>query len=141
VTPDGSTVYVSNDKGSTVSVISTETNTVTATIPVGPSAFGLAATPDGSTVYVANGGSDTVSAIATATNTVTATITVPAEPLAFGVFIIRPSFAGTPGFSNCHGQSVAVLAQRYGGFSAAAAALGFPSVKALQNDVVEFCER
>jgi YVTN family beta-propeller protein len=64
--PDGSTAYVSNDKGSTVSVISTETNTVTATIPVGPAPFGLVATPDGSTVYGANGGSNTVSAIGTA---------------------------------------------------------------------------
>jgi hypothetical protein len=71
---------------------------------------------------------------------VTAIIIVPARSLAFGVFIIRPSFAGTPGFSNGHGQSVAGLAHRYGRFSAAAAALGFPSVKALQNAIVEFCE-
>ncbi len=37
VTPDGSKVYVANDGSSTVSVIATATNTVTATIPVGSS--------------------------------------------------------------------------------------------------------
>jgi hypothetical protein len=50
-----------------------------------------------------------------------------------------PKFAGTPGFSNCHGQSVAALAQQYGGLHAAAIALGFPSVPALQNAITAFC--
>jgi hypothetical protein len=51
--------------------------------------------------------------IATAANTVIATIAVGSGrgPVAFGVFIIRPSFAGTQGFSNCHGKSVSALAQ------------------------------
>ena len=63
----------------------------------------MAVSPDGGTVYVANINSDNVSAIATATNTVTAAIPVGSGPVAFGVFMIRPSFAGTQGFSNCHG--------------------------------------
>jgi YVTN family beta-propeller protein len=54
VTPDGGTVYVANSNDSTVSVIATASNTVTATIPVGAGPAGLAVTPDGSTVYVAN---------------------------------------------------------------------------------------
>ena len=53
--------------------------------------------------YVANGASNDVSVIATARNTVTAAITTGTGPIAFGVFIIRPSFAGTQGLSNCHG--------------------------------------
>ena len=53
VTPDGSKVYVANAFSSTVSVIATATNTVTATIPVGDPA-GMAVTPDGSKVYVTN---------------------------------------------------------------------------------------
>ena len=61
------------------------------------------------------------------------------DPWAFGVFIIRPSFAGTPRFSNCHGQSVAALVHEYGGLSAAAAALGFYSVQTLQNAITAFC--
>ena len=59
-----------------MTVIDTATNTVTATIPVGSSPFGVAVTPDGAKVYVANNLDDTVSLIATATNTVTATIPV-----------------------------------------------------------------
>jgi YVTN family beta-propeller protein len=68
-------------------VISTATNTVTATVVVGSRPYGVAVTPDGSRVYVANGFSDTVSVISTATNTVTATVAVGTEPLAFGKFI------------------------------------------------------
>jgi len=48
-------------------------------------------------------------------------------------------FAGTPGYSNCHGQSVAALAAQYGGMYAASAALGFPSVSALQTAITAFC--
>jgi YVTN family beta-propeller protein len=86
-----------------VSAIATATNTVTATIPVGSEPFGVAVTPDGCKVYVANGAYNDVSVIATATNTVTAAITAGSGPAAFGVFIIRPSFAATQGLSNCHG--------------------------------------
>ena len=80
--------------------------------------------------------------IATATNTVTATISVGNLPVAFGVFIRPPApprFAGTPGYSNCHGQSVSALARQYGGLDAAAAALGFSSVQVLQNDIRAYC--
>jgi probable HAF family extracellular repeat protein len=55
-------------------------------------------------------------------------------------FLARPAFAGTPGFSNCHGQSVSALAQQFGGLNNAAAALGFVSVQALQDAIMTFCE-
>jgi YVTN family beta-propeller protein len=45
---------------STVSVIDTATNMVTATIPVGPASIGVAASPDGK-VYVTNLGNNSVS--------------------------------------------------------------------------------
>jgi hypothetical protein len=84
-----------------------------------------------------------VSVIATATDTVTGPpIPVGQGPVALGKFmqpLPAPTFAGTPGFSNCHGQSVAALAQQFGGLNAAAAALGFPSVKALQTAISTFC--
>jgi hypothetical protein len=51
----------------------------------------------------------------------------------------EPIFAGTPGKANCYGQSVAALVQQYGGLNAAAAALGFDSVEALQGAIQEFC--
>ena len=52
----------------------------------------------------------------------------------------KPVFAGTPGKANCHGKSVSALARQFGGLNAAAAALGFPSVQALQEAIEEYCE-
>ena len=95
VTPDGSTVYVTN-LNNTVSVIATATNAVSATISVGNGPVGVAFTPDGSKAYVANEFDHTVAVIATASNTVVATIKAGTSPIAFGIFI-RPRFAGTPG--------------------------------------------
>jgi YVTN family beta-propeller protein len=140
VSPDGSKVYVTNQSSgiSTVSVIDTSTNTVTATIPVGIEASGVAVTPDGSKVYVVNTHDNTLSVIATERNTVTATIPVGRNPVAFGIFI-QPRFAGTPGRSSCHGQSISALVNVFGGLNAAAVALGFSSVSALQNAIMAYC--
>jgi RHS repeat-associated protein len=80
ITPDGSTLYVSNSgdrsliSGNTVSVISTLSKSVIASIVVGNDPQGVAISPDGSIVYVANGA--TVSVISTATNTVTTAIPI-----------------------------------------------------------------
>ena len=71
--PDGSNVYVTNLDG-TVSIISTTTSTVTATVNVGSTPGGVIVTPDGSQLYVTNSGSNNVSVINTTTNTVTATV-------------------------------------------------------------------
>jgi hypothetical protein len=51
----------------------------------------------------------------------------------------QPVFAGTPGKSNCHGQSVSALARQYKGLNAAAAALGYADVSALQSAMMAFC--
>jgi YVTN family beta-propeller protein len=140
VTPDGSKVYVANTVSSTVSVIDTTTNTVIATISVGFTPVGVSVTPDGSKVYVANYQSNNVSLIDTAQNAVIGTIPVGFNPYAFGVFIQPPPrFAGTPGKPNCYGQSLAALAKQYGGLAGAAAALGYSSVRALQNAMVTYC--
>jgi YVTN family beta-propeller protein len=133
--------YITNATDNTVSAIATATNTVIGSpIPVGRQPSGVAVTPDGGTVYVTNGADNTVSVIATATNTVIGSpIPVGSGPSAFGKFIRPPNFAGTPGFSNCRGQSVAALTQQFGTIDAAAAALGFPSVQALQAAIGTFC--
>jgi len=49
--------------------------------------------------------------------------------------------AGTPGRANCHGKSVSALAHQFGSLHAAAAALGFSSVGALQDAFKTFCEQ
>jgi len=48
--------------------------------------------------------------------------------------------AGRPGQANCNGQSISALAEQFGSLSAAASALGFSSVKALQDSFQAFCE-
>ena len=69
VSPDSSTVYVSDEFTNTVSVIDAVTNTLTATIPVGSVPGSLAITPDGLTLYVLLQGIDGVQVINTATET------------------------------------------------------------------------
>ena len=54
VTPNGAYAYVTNYGSDTVSVISTATNTVTATITVGSYPLGVAVTPNGAYAYVTN---------------------------------------------------------------------------------------
>jgi hypothetical protein len=50
-----------------------------------------------------------------------------------------PPFAGTPGKANCHGKSVSALAHQFGNLDAAASALDFSSVKAMQAAIRAFC--
>ena len=49
------------------------------------------------------------------------------------------TFAGTPGSSDCHGKAVSALAERYADLAAAANALGYPSVSALQDAIRAYC--
>jgi YVTN family beta-propeller protein len=72
-TPNGEYVYVTNQQGGYVSVITTTTNMVTTKITGLSGASGMAITPNGAYVYVVNSGR--VSVISTVTNLVTATIT------------------------------------------------------------------
>jgi bacillolysin len=87
ITPDNSTVYVTNELDNTVTVINTASNTVVRTIAVGSGPIGVAASPDGQRVYVLNGsGSPSVSVINTVTNKIVATIPL-GVPQARGIAI------------------------------------------------------
>src|SRR5262249_39152949 len=77
ITPDGRYVYVSSEGDSKVSVIDTDTDTVTATIEVGTAPHGMAITADGAQVLVAVSGADTLAIIDTATNEVVANVAAP----------------------------------------------------------------
>lgn len=57
----------------------------------------------------------------------------------FDDLVVFTGLAGTPGQSNCHGQSVSALALAYGSIENAALVLGFPSVDALQDYIKTFC--
>lgn len=85
ITPDGRSVYVgnNNDQNNTdsiVTVFSTATNAVTATIPVGQLAYAITFAPDGTQAFVVNDLSGTVSVIDVSTEKVSNTITVGREP-------------------------------------------------------------
>src|SRR5262245_15630912 len=54
--------------------------------------------------------------------------------------VIGATIAGTPGRAHCRGRSISGLSEDFGELDAAASALGFPSVKALRDAVVAFCE-
>lgn len=73
-------LFISNYGSNTVSAINTVSNTVTATIPVGASPYGLAVNPAGTRAYVTNMGANSVSVIDTATNAVVSTVTVGTNP-------------------------------------------------------------
>jgi YVTN family beta-propeller protein len=66
--------YITNSGDNTVSVVDTQANTVTATIPVGTHPYGVAVSS--TRAYVVNSGDGTVSVIDIATNTNIATINV-----------------------------------------------------------------
>ena len=85
ISPDGSQLYVANTGGSSVTVISTATNSITNTIAVGKFPWGIAVSPNGAILYTANQQSSTVSAINVATGTVVATVPVGSPP--FGVAV------------------------------------------------------
>jgi YVTN family beta-propeller protein len=141
VSPDGSKLYIPN-RGNHTAIVDAATNQViTSTDFIGGGQAGVSVTPDGRKVYVANYAADTVTVIDGMTYAILGTIPVGSEPLAFGIFIQpAPRFAGTPGKANCHGKSVSALARQYGGLNAAAAALAYPSVSALQNAIEAYCE-
>lgn len=80
ITADGSTLYVSNFYGNTVSVVDTATNTQTAIVTdFNPATFnepyGMALSHDGSTLFVCNYGGSSVSIVDTATHEVTGLVT------------------------------------------------------------------
>jgi hypothetical protein len=56
-----------------------------------------------------------------------------------GLIDCGPRFAGRPGFSNCEGQSITALNRQYRGRNAAAEALGFSDVQALETAIAAFC--
>jgi YVTN family beta-propeller protein len=65
LSPDGAWVYVANTTSNTVSVISTATSSLVATVEVGIEPVGIAVRPDGLEVWVSNHVSDTLSVIDT----------------------------------------------------------------------------
>ena len=77
--------YVTNAGSNTVSVISTGSNSVVGTIPVGPNPVNVAVSPSGSRAYVTNAGSNSVSVIDTTTLSVVTTVKVGVNPVSVAI--------------------------------------------------------
>jgi len=63
LSPDEKTLYVSNGRAGTISVIDTHTYELRSTIKVGTRPWGIAVSPDGKFLYAANGPSNDVSVV------------------------------------------------------------------------------
>jgi hypothetical protein len=94
----------------------------------------LGVTPDGTKLYLATDNNTAVFDLAT--NAFPTILPVSSYPS--GVFI-QSRFAGTPGKLGCDVTSQLALAQTFGGLKAAAIALGFPTVQALQTAIDPYC--
>jgi YVTN family beta-propeller protein len=81
VLTDGTRAYVADSGCNAVSVISTLSNTVTKTIPVGTTPVSIVSSTDATKVVVANKGSNDASVINTASDVVEVTLGVPAPPV------------------------------------------------------------
>src|SRR5437773_12043530 len=73
-------LWVSNELGNTITVVSPRTNAVRATIAVGKRPRGMALSPDKRTVYVALGQDDAVGVIDVASGQMTRTIPANRDP-------------------------------------------------------------
>jgi YVTN family beta-propeller protein len=148
VSPDGTKAYIATPlgqyQGMVISVIEVATDSVIATISISGSSenllpAGVAITPEGSRVYVANYWGGNLAVIDTATATLRRFVSIGGAPEGTGNFIIRPTFAGTPGDPTCRGQTRAALVTQFGSFDAAAGDLGFYNVGGLRRSIREFC--
>jgi len=81
VTPNGKTLYVSNELESTVDVIDTRSHKIIWTIPVSSGPTGLAISPDGENVYVACRYSNLINIISDKSLQVSSSLSVSPEPL------------------------------------------------------------
>src|SRR6185437_5087140 len=98
ISPGGDKVYVSNNNDNTVSVISTATNTVIATIttPAYGSPTGVSVSPDGGTLYIENYVYNEISVVNTSTNQIIATVPISGAPSSQGNFISSGPCKGNP---------------------------------------------
>lgn len=80
LSPDGATIYVSNEDAATASIIDVASARIVATIPVGAEPEGVAASPDGKRVYVTSEGKGEVAVIDVAARRVVATLAVGKRP-------------------------------------------------------------
>jgi len=65
----------------------------------------------------------------------------PAPTFNMAFSLMGATIDGTPGRAHCRGRSMSGLSEDFGELDVAASALGFPSVRALHDTVVAFCQQ
>ena len=80
ISPDGTTLYVSNEDAGTATIVSLATGDVLAVVPVGEEPEGVRIRPDGQVVYVTSEAENQVTAIDTRTRQVVARIETGPRP-------------------------------------------------------------
>ncbi|HEU0203129.1 MAG TPA: CFI-box-CTERM domain-containing protein [Burkholderiaceae bacterium] len=86
VSPDGGSIFVSNQADNTVSHINAASDTVSATVPVAQAPTGIAISPDGTRVFVASRVGNAVSVLSSADGTAAAPpIALADSPLAVAI--------------------------------------------------------
>jgi YVTN family beta-propeller protein len=85
VAPNGSDVYVTETQDGALATISSTTDRVIQTTPVGQDPWQVVVSPDGSHIYVANPDSDSISVVDAATGRVDDTLSVSGAPRTLGL--------------------------------------------------------
>lgn len=85
ISPDGRTLYVSNGRGGTVSVLDSHSYELRSNVKVGVRPWGIALSPDGKFLYTANGPSNDVSVVDIASNKEIGRVKAGAGPWAVAV--------------------------------------------------------
>ena len=85
ISPDGKTLYVSNEDDSRMSMVDIATKKVVRTVATGPEPEGVKVSPDGKLVYVASEVANIVHVIDTATGRILDNITVGNRPRRFEI--------------------------------------------------------
>lgn len=82
LSPEGSTLYATDNLQNNLLVINASNGQLLKTIPVGAAPVGVMISRDGGTAYVCNSGSNTVTVVNTVTNSVVTTVTTGTAPFA-----------------------------------------------------------
>ena len=127
VTPDGTTLVVTDLLGAELEFLDLTTGTLTASVPVGARPSGVAMDPTGSTAYTANENGNSVSPVDLATLTTGTAIPVTSQPYR----IALTEDGGSAWVSQRSGDSVALLDLTTGAVITSIAVGSFPSDVAL----------
>lgn len=127
VTPDGTTLVVTDLQGAELEIFDLATGTLSAKVSVGARPFGVVVDPTGTTAYTANENSDSVTPVDLSTGTAGTAIPVPGQPYRIAI----TGDGGAAWVTQRSGGSVALVDLATGDVITSVAVGSFPSDVAL----------